>query len=1161
MDAEQPGDTPQQQLAFQMVNFAADSGGVNNVIYVGSAAKTNQIQLQILLSAGSTTLQPGKLVDPGNLPPSAGGALFYLDLGSLALSAARFAQLDFTTKGWSYKLYAKDGLVGLTPTAATPLRAGTPLAITVAGLEIDTLPPNPSVSLYVNYFNVPGVTGAAGGTGAFGVNMQNAPSGKLDLHQVMQATLVNTQVVNSIDERRTATNTLTLVLSQTRGTPVNADAKTAFKVSFVYGKPGDVYGYGALTTAAQALDIVATAGDNVVGWGLTGDRSAQNPSWTLVPLAGAPIVGTGALGAASVIFGPVVTPYQPGPTVMQVSYTGVPGYEDGVFELLINKVAHVFIDGLTVQPDPSYFQHGKAQVTVSWTSSPGAALLLTQNFASFKVTGQQQYLATINAQDTAFTLRATGADAAADNTDVANASATTFPVINSFAGGPTEILSGSGGHDVKLAWVVDTPGQVALSSSVQGTIGTAFDPSDHTASHVAEAQMFVLKPATGTVLPAQTRALVVGGFTPVPASHDTGAVTGGAASSPTAPYVALTDTAGNQVLVLDTVQYSRITTVPVGQGPTAVAISADGSLLATANADGSVSLVAASLQGGVPAFGGQTAIKVGGTPRAVMPTPDGSRIYATVDVGAGKPGMLVVLSQGRNGYTVTDHATVGLAPRGLAIDASGSRVFVANSGDDTLTIVGIAVDGSLGQPSTVPLVTGGPTAVAITPDGRTLLAACSTAGTVMAIDASYPRSGARQSLTVGKNPVQISVTAAGAYAFVANGGDGTLAILDVWGGPMEATVVQKGLKVGTQPAGVALSPDGLEVVVPDAGAKSFAVVTLATYQPESLQTGMGSRPTSVAAAPDGSGALVWHDATLSSSDPPAPGLRYYVASSATSTSIFNDIAVVECVYSPNPAAKRAYAIGTGGPGLYSLDLSDPAKPTETEAKLPVAGMALGLAVGGDAETIFVVMTDRSRHYTLQVGTMAGTSWTSAQSIPLYTGTATAVAPVHVAATADGSRVFVVDAANNAFTALSWNAQSGAYEVTPTAIQLANPTGIALNPDGSAAYVLSSGAPESITVIDTGTLKARPVSLLQPYVNLRALAASPDGRRLYATDLSAGALRVLDPASFRVLQTIPLATDIGQAQGAAGVAVAPDGSRIYAVSTQSGTLSVLRQVPI
>lgn len=1147
------------QLSFQFVNYGSIRTGVDNVVYIAANTTANRIDLQIMLNTGSSILVAGDVLPPAQLPPSGQQTLLYLDLSPLQLTSDAWKLLKPAADGWSCVVYADDQVIGMAPSrGGTTLVAGTPIAVHIEGLELDRAPPSQTPQLAVTYFNVPGVTsGNTSWTSNFSVAVQNPPSGKADLTRVLAVSLVSNLVVNSSGAAREVKNKLTLQFSQTpENIGVLAGPDTLFTVSFVYGKAGDTLGYGALTDVLSAQNIVVVHGDNTGQWVPTADTGAESPYWTLKPPEGKPIAGSGAAAVVSWDFTSIVTSYQPGPTVMLVQYQNIPGYKDGVYTLVIDKIPHVVIRSLSVSPSPTYLQNHQAKVTVTWEVDYATSLELIQNYAHCDVTGETSYHATLTAQTTAFSLRATGPGADVDNVDLANVQAIALPVINSFVGAPTEIYAGSSAHDIRLNWAVDTTGNVKLGST-SGEVSGGGCAVDHSSATVDKPQMITLTPVTDPGVTAPARNLVISAFEPAVKSYAAEAATSSAAASPSAPFLALVDSAGNRVIAVDTVQFSAITTIPVGRSPSAVIFSQDGSLMVTLNGDATVSLHRIVISGGVPSFTALGSVSLRGKPQAAVITPDADRIYLTLD---GKPGRLAALTKGAKGYALGQQVVVGNAPRGLAADPSGARLYVADSADDSISIVGIGIDGSLKVTELAQGVSGQPTGLAVTPDGSTLLAACPQGGVVWAIDAQNPSTGQRRQLTVGSSPVAIAVTPSGAYAFVANAGDGTVSLLDVWNGPLSCAVLQKSILVGTTPSGVAVSPDGLVVLVSDAGSQKFGVISLQTYELATVSTQVGRQPTDVVVSPDGKAALIWNNALLGAPQP-VPGARYYPVASGVATQILSSVPMVECVFAPPPTdgstSVTAYAIGSMEPTLYVLDLSDPMNAQQTEVPLPILGRTLGLALSSDGQTLFVVLVDRSHQYTLLIGSTAGGNWNAAQSLPLYTGGQFPGA-VRMAVTPDGAKLFIADLRSHAFN-VAVRGAGGQYALNAPAIAIPGAVNVAVLPDGSKAYVLGASSPNTITVFDVATLQTESVSVMQSYVNLQELVPSPDGRRLYAPDESAGALRILDPSSLRILQTLPLAEDISQARGASGAAISPDASRIFVANSGSETMSVLRQI--
>ncbi|THF34500.1 hypothetical protein E5170_09590 [Pseudomonas atacamensis] len=112
-----------------------------------------------------------------------------------------------------------------------------------------------------------------------------------------------------------------------------------------------------------------------------------------------------------------------------------------------------------------------------------------------------------------------------------------------------------------------------------------------------------------------------------------------------------------------------------------------------------------------------------------------------------------------------------------------------------------------------------------------------------------------------------------------------------------------------------------------------------------------------------------------------------------------------------------------------------------------------------------------------------------------------------------------------------------------------PTGIAVSPDGSRAYVCNASG-KSISVIDTSTNEVLTTFSVegQPY----HIAFSPDGTRAYFTCPGRLAVRLIDTETNQV--------SIGVVFGYRGfyVAVSPDGTRVYVSQDQSTKVWVFDQ---
>ena len=166
-------------------------------------------------------------------------------------------------------------------------------------------------------------------------------------------------------------------------------------------------------------------------------------------------------------------------------------------------------------------------------------------------------------------------------------------------------------------------------------------------------------------------------------------------------------------------------------------------------------------------------------------------------------------------------------------------------------------------------------------------------------------------------------------------------------------------------------------------------------------------------------------------------------------------------------------------------------------------------------------------------------------------------PTGVAVTPDGSLAYVTDASTSV-----WVVGTASNSVIAKIAAGSDPEAIAITPDGKSAYVTSitcglllcsglDNPPQlaSVEVIDTAsnsltatiTIGNLP-TVQRPGVLLSGVAISPDGNRAYVSNGQGNQIWALDTASNQVVATIPTAE-----LGFAGVSISADGSRLYAAS--------------
>jgi len=138
-----------------------------------------------------------------------------------------------------------------------------------------------------------------------------------------------------------------------------------------------------------------------------------------------------------------------------------------------------------------------------------------------------------------------------------------------------------------------------------------------------------------------------------------------------------------------------------------------------------------------------------------------------------------------------------------------------------------------------------------------------------------------------------------------------------------------------------------------------------------------------------------------------------------------------------------------------------------------------------------------------------------------------------------AKVYVLDTATNTFIG------SGISVAT-------NPLGVAVTPDGTKAYVASSGSvsvPSTVSVIDTSTNTVSNTITINAAANhVYGVAITPDSTKVYVTDPLAGTVKVIDTATNTISNTITVG------RGPIGVAITPDGTKAYVSNATDGTVT-------
>lgn len=248
---------------------------------------------------------------------------------------------------------------------------------------------------------------------------------------------------------------------------------------------------------------------------------------------------------------------------------------------------------------------------------------------------------------------------------------------------------------------------------------------------------------------------------------------------------------------------SAPTTKGVGAYPTAVVASSTKIYVSNAGSN-TVSVIDR-------ATGASSTIKVVGEPKALALSPDGTRLYV------GGSNAVSVINTATN-TALHKVATNGGQIYGIAVAADGQRVYVANSGKNTVSVIGTGA----ATPTVIATIAVGSQPRGIAISGNRLYVANWGSGTVSVIDTST-NTAVRAPIAVGAKPSDLAVSADGTRVYVTNHGSGTVSVLN----PVLSTPVLATITVAAQPMGLALSPDASLLYVAN-GRDTVSVIDTAT---------------------------------------------------------------------------------------------------------------------------------------------------------------------------------------------------------------------------------------------------------------------------------------------------------------------------------------------
>jgi len=248
---------------------------------------------------------------------------------------------------------------------------------------------------------------------------------------------------------------------------------------------------------------------------------------------------------------------------------------------------------------------------------------------------------------------------------------------------------------------------------------------------------------------------------------------------------------------------------------------------------------------------------------------------------------------------------------------------------------------------------------------------------------------------------------------------------------------------------------------------------------------------------------------------------------------------------PLGAVPRGLALSPDGTRLY-VGLYHPGASGTSVLVIDTGTNAVVAEIGdGNAASLAVTPDGRHLYMTDLVNPVVALIDTSTNAFVGSIGVGSS--PEGVAVAPDGRRAYVVNSGSGTVSLIDVPAKKALAEVKVGF----NPGAVAVSPDGRHVYVANRGGEEpSVSVIDTaiGEVVANiPSRNERGAASPNGVAVSPDGGRVYA---GSSWLSVIDTSTNEVIDVIESRNQLN------GVAVAPDGRFVFAADVTSSYVSVI-----
>lgn len=172
----------------------------------------------------------------------------------------------------------------------------------------------------------------------------------------------------------------------------------------------------------------------------------------------------------------------------------------------------------------------------------------------------------------------------------------------------------------------------------------------------------------------------------------------------------------------------------------------------------------------------------------------------------------------RNTDQIVSSIAVGRKPRGIAIHSGINRVYVANSEEDTISIIDTQTNRVLNKINT--RLASQPEDIAVSNDGRIVIVTYFTTNEVSIREATTLRELA--TISVDKGPIKAAIDPRGNKAFISNYYSNTVSVID-----LSLLKVISTIPVESKPIGLAFNARANRLYVVNSGASNISVIDTA----------------------------------------------------------------------------------------------------------------------------------------------------------------------------------------------------------------------------------------------------------------------------------------------------------------------------------------------